>query len=63
MILDFQPLINRSSTILIIVADKGYNSKNNHFLVREQQNAISVVAPRFENTHQYTEHMVNIEYK
>jgi hypothetical protein len=49
--IDFQPLIIRTSEILpisVTVADKGYDSEDNHVLVREELRAYSVIPARFE---------------
>ena len=49
--IDFQPLVIRTSEVLpisVTVADKGYDSENNHVLVREQLHAFSVIPSRFE---------------
>lgn len=48
----------------VVTADKGYDSEDNHVLVREILNAFSVVIPsRYHNMYQYGRHMVNIENK
>ena len=53
--IDFQPLIIRTSEskfylpISVTVADKGYNSEDNHVLVREERlHAFSVISSKFE---------------
>ena len=46
---DFKPLLERTSAILplsIAVADKGYDSEDNHVLVRERLHAYSIIPPR-----------------
>jgi hypothetical protein len=51
--IDFQPLIIRTSELLpisIIVADKGYDSEDNHILVREHLYAFCIIPPaRYEH--------------
>jgi Peptidase M1 N-terminal domain len=49
---DFRPLITKTSEILpvsIIVADKGYDSEDNHVFVREYIHAFSIIPARFKN--------------
>jgi hypothetical protein len=46
---DFPPLLIKASEILpisVTVADKGYDSENNHVLVREYMHALSIIPPR-----------------
>ena len=48
-IIDFPPLLIKASEILpisITVADKGYDSEDNHVLVREYVHALSIIPPR-----------------
>jgi Transposase DDE domain len=48
--IDFQPLVIRTSEVLpisITVADKGYDSEDNHVLVREYVHALSIIPPRY----------------
>ena len=45
--IDFQPLIVKASEILpisITVADKGYDSEDNHVVVREHLRAFSIIS-------------------
>jgi DDE family transposase len=49
---DFRPLITKTSEILpisITVADKGYDSEDNHIFVRERIHAFSIIPARFKN--------------
>ena len=49
---DFQPIITKTSDIKplsVAVADKGYDSEENHVLVREHLNAHSIIPPRHQN--------------
>ena len=49
---DFKPIITRISEILplsvVVAADKGYDSEDNHRLVRESLHALSVIPARYE---------------
>jgi hypothetical protein len=48
---DFKPIVTKSSEIKplsIVVADKGYDSEENHVLVRENLNAYSIIPPRYQ---------------
>jgi transposase len=50
--IDFQPLITKTSEILpisITVADKGYDSEDNHILVREYFHGFSIIPARYEH--------------
>ena len=52
--IDFQPLVIRTSTevlpISVTVADKGYDSEDNHVLVREHMYAFCIIIPaRYEH--------------
>jgi hypothetical protein len=50
--INFQPLIIRTSEILpisVTVADKGYDSENNHVIVREYMHALSIIPPRYQS--------------
>ena len=50
--IDFRPVITRISKIKplsVVVADKGYDSEENHILVRENLNGFSIIPPRYEN--------------
>ena len=49
--IDFRPLITRISKIKPlseVVADKAYDSKDNHVMVREKLKGFSVISPRHE---------------
>jgi Transposase DDE domain len=49
---DFPPLVIKASEILpisVTVADKGYDSENNHILVREHMHALSIIPPRYQS--------------
>jgi hypothetical protein len=49
---DFQPIMIESSKVLpisVTVGDKGYDSENNHILIREHLHAFSVIPARFEH--------------
>ena len=49
--IDFQPLITKTSEILplsVVIGDKGYDSEDNHVLVRDILHAFSVIPPRYE---------------
>jgi hypothetical protein len=50
--IDFRPIITRISEILplsVVTADKGYDSEDNHLLVRESLHAFSVIPARYEH--------------
>ena len=50
--IDFRPLITKVSEILplsVVTADKGYDSEDNHVLVREELHAFSVIPARCEH--------------
>ena len=50
--IDFHSLITKISAILplsVVTADKGYDSEDNHVLIREQLHAYSVIPVRYEN--------------
>jgi hypothetical protein len=50
--IDFKPIITRTSNILplsVVTADKGYDSEDNHQLVREELHAFSVIPARYEH--------------
>lgn len=50
--IDFKPILERVSSIMplsIVVADKGYDSEDNHALVREELDAISIIPARYED--------------
>ena len=58
--MDFRPIITRISEILplsVVTADKGYDSEDNHLLVRESSHAFSVIPARM-NMYPYGEHVV-----
>ena len=48
--IDFQPIVERTSEILpllVVVADKGYDSEDNHTFVRESLHAFSIIPARY----------------
>ena len=48
--IDFKPIITRTSDILplsVVTGDQGYNSEDNHLLVREDLHAFSVIPARY----------------
>ena len=50
--IDFRPIITRTSEILplsVVTSDKGYDSEENHVLVRELLHAFSVIPARYEH--------------
>ncbi len=50
--MDFTPVIARIaeiSPLSVVVGDKGYDSEDNHALVREELHAFSVIPTRYEN--------------
>jgi hypothetical protein len=51
--IDFNPIVTRIAKIkplsVVVVADKGYDSDDNHILVREKLNGFSVIPSRYEN--------------
>ena len=50
--IDFQPLIMKIAKTLplsVVTADKGYDSEDNHVLVREILNAFSIIPPRYQH--------------
>ena len=50
--MDFRQIITRISEILplsAVTADKGYDSEDNHLLVRENLHAFSVIPARYEH--------------
>ena len=51
--IDFKPIITRASSILplsVVTADRGYDSEDNHQLVRDDLHAFSVIPARYERT-------------
>ena len=61
--MDFRPIITRISEILplsVVTADKGYDSEDNHLLVRESLHAFSVIPARYEHVPIW-EHVVSTE--
>lgn len=49
---DFKPIVTRMAKIKplsVVVADKGYDSEDNHILVREKLNGYSIIPSRYEN--------------
>jgi hypothetical protein len=50
--IDFKPIVTRIAEInplSVVVADKGYDSEENHILVRENLKGFSIIPPRYEN--------------
>jgi Transposase DDE domain len=50
--IDFKPIVIRIAKInplSVVIADKGYDSEENHILVRENLNGFSIIPPRYEN--------------
>jgi Transposase DDE domain len=50
--IDFRPIVTRISNILppsIVTADKGYDSEENHVLVRELLHGFSIIPARYEH--------------
>ena len=50
--IDFRPIITRTSNVLplsLVTADKGYDSEDNHLLVRETFHTLSVIPARYEH--------------
>jgi hypothetical protein len=50
--IDFKPVITKTSEILplsVVTADKGYDSEENHVLVRDIFHAFSVIPARYEH--------------
>ena len=50
--IDFQPLVIRTSEVLpisVTVADKGYDSEDNHVLIREHLYAFCIIPARYEH--------------
>ena len=50
--IDFKPIVTRISRIRslsVVVADKAYDSEDNHVLVRKKLKGFSVIPPRYEN--------------
>ena len=50
--IDFKPIVTRIAKInplSVVVADKGYDSEENHILVREKLNGYSIIPSRYEN--------------
>ena len=48
--IDFKPIITRTSDILplsVVTGDQGYDSEDNHLLVREDLHAFSVIPARY----------------
>ena len=62
--MDFRPIITRIAEILplsVITVDKGYDSEDNHFLIRDGLHALSIIPARCHmNMYLYGEHMVCI---
>jgi hypothetical protein len=50
--IDFRPLITKTSELVplsVVTGDKGYDSEDNHILVRDVLHALSVIPPRYEH--------------
>jgi hypothetical protein len=50
--MDFKPIITKTSDILpvsVVTADRGYDSEDNHQLVRETLNVFSIIPARYEH--------------
>ena len=50
--IDFKPIVTRTSDILpisVVTGDKGYDSEENHLLVREDLHAFSIIPARYEH--------------
>jgi hypothetical protein len=50
--IDFKPIVKRISELRrlsVVVADKGYDSEENHVIVREKLKGFSIIPPRYEN--------------
>jgi hypothetical protein len=48
---DFKPIVIRIAKIKplsVVVADKGYDSEDNHVIIRENLNGLSIIPPRYE---------------
>ena len=57
--IDFRPIITKIAKILplsVVTADKGYDSEDNHLLVREDLHAFSVIPARYEHVPIWTTH-------
>jgi hypothetical protein len=49
--IDFKPIVTKISklkSLSVVVADKGYDSEENHVIIREKLNAFSVIPSRYE---------------
>ncbi len=56
---DFRPIVTRTSNILplsVVTADKGYDSEDNHLLVREDLHAFSIIPARYEHVPMWRTH-------
>ncbi|HEY7572903.1 MAG TPA: hypothetical protein VH796_16200 [Nitrososphaeraceae archaeon] len=50
--IDFRPIITKTSDILplfVVTADNGYDSQDNHQLVRDGLHAFSIIPARYEH--------------
>jgi Transposase DDE domain len=50
--IDFKPVLTRIAEILplsVVTADNGYDSEDNHLLVREELHAFSIIPARYEH--------------
>ncbi|HET8792949.1 MAG TPA: hypothetical protein VFM31_04080, partial [Nitrososphaeraceae archaeon] len=41
--------ISELRRLFVVIADKGYDSEENHILVRENLNRFSIIPPRYKN--------------
>jgi hypothetical protein len=56
---DFKPVLTRIAEILplsVVTADKGYDSEDNHLLVREELHAFSIIPARYEHVQVWRTH-------
>ena len=48
-------------SVVVVAADKGYDSEENHVLVREELHAFSVIPPQYEHVPIWRTYMVCTE--
>ena len=56
---DFRPIVDKASNILplsVVTADKGYDSEDNHLLVREDLHAFSIIPPQYAHVPMWRTH-------
>ena len=56
---DFEPIITRTSEIMplsVVTGDKGYDSEENHVLVRELLHGFSIIPTRYERVPTWRTH-------